>query len=886
MIGSTISHYRIVEEIGAGGMGEVYRAHDPRLDREVAIKVLPAAFSADADRLRRFEQEACAAGRLNHPNILIVHDTGSQEGSPYIVSELLEGETLRARLGEAVLPPHKAIDYALQLARGLAAAHEKGIVHRDLKPENLFITKDGRLKILDFGLAKLKPLQAGGRLGSEAPTQAAPQTERGTVMGTVGYMSPEQVRGLEADHRSDIFAFGAILYEMVTGKRAFTGETAAETMTAILKQDPPGIAEANRPVPPGLVRVVWHCLEKSPEQRFQSASDLAFDFEALSGISGDSPSTRLPPAGLPTWYKRRDPWAWMVAGFFLIGLLALLPLAIAHLRQAPVETRVIKLSLPPPEKASLGSFAISPDGRWLAFTAATGGKDQLWVRALDALTPQALPGTEGARFPFWSPDSRSIGFFMGGKLKKVEFSGGPVQTLCDAGTAWGGTWNRDGVIVFATLGFGLYRVFATGGDLTLLKAVDRAHLETEYHSPSFLPDGRHLLYYIRSGRKETRGVYLSSLDGGVNQRLLGIESNAVYAPPGYLLFVREGALFAQPFDARQLWFTGVPFPVTERVGGDPHVPRGNFSVSDTGILVYDPIASRQKKELIWVDRVGNPIRSLGVEGGWTGPRLSPDEKRVAIDRRDSQTDTPDIWLYDVAGGGDQRFTFDPASDILPVWAPDGSRIVWASVREETYDLYQKAGSAAGQDALLLKSSNRKFPSDWSQDGRFIVYYQIDPKTKRDLWVLPVASDQKPFPFLQTEANEVGGQLSPDGRWMAYASDESGVYEVYVQSFPSGGGKRQVSTKGGIGPRWRRDEKELLYYAPDGKLIAVEVKGGASFEAGQPRALFELHSGNGVVTEPPYAVTADGQRFLLNTLVDESGGAPLTVVVNWQAGLNR
>jgi len=483
------------------------------------------------------------------------------------------------------------------------------------------------------------------------------------------------------------------------------------------------------------------CLANDPDDRWQSARDVSLQ---LAGIASSGDVEPVQPRGPVAWW----PWAF-VAASLAFGAVALLRPGSG----TPVAPRVI-FDVPPPEggdfidSVETIGFALSPDGSQLAYLAAdAAGGTSVWLRPLSSFADRSVPGTEGARSVFWSPDSRSIGFFAGGKLKKVEFSGGPVQTLCDAGTAWGGTWNRDGVIVFATLGFGLYRVSATGGDLTLLKAVDRAHLETEYHSPSFLPDGRHLLYYIRSGRKETRGVYLSSLDGGVNQRLLGIESNAVYAPPGYMLFVREGALFAQPFDARQLWFTGVPFPVTERVGGDPHVTRGNFSVSDTSILVYDPIASRQKKELIWVDRVGNPIRSLGVEGGWTGPRLSPDEKRVAIDRRDSQTDTPDIWLYDVAGGGDQRFTFDPASDILPVWAPDGSRIVWASVREETYDLYQKAASAAGQDALLLKSSNRKFPTDWSQDGRFIVYYQIDPKTKRDLWVLPVAGDQKPFPFL-------------------------------------------------------------------------------------------------------------------------------------------
>jgi eukaryotic-like serine/threonine-protein kinase len=442
------------------------------------------------------------------------------------------------------------------------------------------------------------------------------------------------------------------------------------------------------------------------------------------------------------------------------------------------------------------------------------------------------------------------------------------------------------VIVFAVLGLGLYRVSATGGNVTLVTPVDRTRLG-DYHSPSFLPDGHHFLIYVRTGHKETRGIYLGSLDGGVNQLLLGVESNGVYAPPGYVVFVSDGALLAQPFDARQLRLTGEPFPVAERVGSNPNVSRGNFSVSETGVLVYDPSVNRLSKQFVWVDRGGKPIRSLGVMGGWTGPRLSPDEKRVVIDRLDNPTDNvSDLWLYDAAGGGASRFTFDSADDILPVWSPDGSRIAWASNREETYHLYRKAASGAGQDELLLKGNNRKFPTDWSQNGRYMVYYQIDPRTKRDLWVLPLSGDQKPFPFLATESNEVAAQLSPDGRWAAYASDESGWYEVYVQSFPSGGGKRQVSTRGGIGPYWRRDGKELFYYSLEGKLTAVDVKSGTSFEASPPRALFEFRSGSGAVTATPYAVTGDGQRFLINTLEDVSGAAPLTVVANWTAELKR
>jgi serine/threonine protein kinase len=519
MIGQTISHYRILEKLGEGGMGEVYLAEDTRLGRKVALKLLPAQYATDAERVRRFEQEAKAASALNHPNILTIYDIGTHQGAPFIVSELLEGETLRERLQAGALPARKTIDYVLQLSRGLAAAHGKGIIHRDLKPENLFITEDARLKILDFGLAKLKPAWGSLRrpAGVEESTETYNQgmdTDPGKVMGTVGYMAPEQVRGQEADYRSDIFAVGVILYEMLSGKRAFARQSAVETMNAILKEEPPDLEEAGGRISPGIARVVNHCLEKNPEQRFQSASDLAFALEALSGTS--SGSTMSPESG------------------------------------PPADMRPMKFSILLPEKASLGSFAVSPDGRWLAFTAGTGGQDKLRVRALEVLASQELTGTDGASFPFWSPDSRSIGFFASGKLKKIEVSGGPVQTLCDAGTGLGGTWNRDGVIVFTTLGFGMFRVAAMGGSATLMTPIDRAR--ADYHSPSFLPDGRHFLYYTRSGRKETRGIYLGSLD---------TDSNAVYAPSlsagrqaGYLLFMREGALLAQPFDTQQLRLTG------------------------------------------------------------------------------------------------------------------------------------------------------------------------------------------------------------------------------------------------------------------------------------------------------------------------------------------
>jgi Tol biopolymer transport system component len=877
--GTRLGPYEILAALGAGGMGEVYRARDTRLDRTVAVKILPQQLSSNYERRQRFDREARAISSLTHPHICALYDVGQQDGIDYLVMEYIEGESLADRLKKGPLPLNQALSYGIQVADALDKAHRAGIVHRDLKPANIMLTRSGA-KLLDFGLAKLVAGDSQAVPGnlSNLATRRPDLTGEGTIIGTLQYMAPEQLEGKEADRRSDIFAFGEVVYEMATGKRAFTGENQASLIGAILHTEPPPISTIQPMTPPALDLLVQTCLAKDADERWQTAHDVKVQLGWMAEGAGG-------PGPIAGQRKRKDRVAAVVAAIAVLALLLSLPFAITHLREAPPDTRVIKFPLPPPEKATFGDIAVSPDGRWLAFTAATGGKDQLWVRPLNGLAPQLLGGTEGASYPFWSTDSSFIGFFASGKLKKIAVTGGPPQTLCDAGVAAGGTWNRDGVIVFATSGFGLYRVSAIG-DATPLMPLDTARQEVNHLSPSFLPDGRHFLYYIRSGRKETRGTYLGSLDNGVKERLLGADLNAVYAEPGYLLFMRERALLAQPFDPLQLKLTGEPFPVAERVGIEPNYELGNFSVSDTGVLVYDPSPNRQSKQLLWVDRGGKSIGSLGAGGSYARPWLSPDEKRVAVDRLDPQPGTNDIWLQNVAGGNPQRFTFDPANDFLPVWSPDGSRIVWSSNREGATDLYQKASSGAGQDEPLLKSSNRKFPTDWSLDGRFIIYTEIDPKTNRDIWVLPLFGDGKPFPFLRTEANETGGQLSPDGRWIAYASDELGGYEVYVQSFPKGGGKRQVSTKGGTGPCWRRDGKELFYYSSDGKLMAAEVKSGASFEAGVPSALFEFRSGNATVTVAPYTVTADGQRFLLNTVVDESGGAPLTVVINWTAELKR
>src|SRR5262245_40395369 len=889
--GAGLSHYEILSPLGAGGMGEVWRARDTRLDREVAVKVLPASFAQDADRLRRFKQEALATSALNHPNILTVYDIGDHEGTPFIVAELLEGEELREQLNEGALPVREALDYAKQITQGLAAAHEKGIIHRDLKPENLFITQDGRVKILDFGLAKLKPQQAGAA-DSQAPTQKK-ITDPGTVMGTVGYMSPEQVRGQGADHRADIFSFGVILYEMLSGKRTFGGESAIEVMNAILKEEPPELGETNAKISPALDKVVRRCLEKKPERRFQTASDLGFALEALSTSSGSRPETAM---ALPV--RKRERLAWLVAGVAM--LLGMLGFATAYFTRRPVpDARVMKFSILPPEKSSFGQIAVSPDGRYLAFTAATGGKLQLWAQAFDSTEARALAGTQGAKLPFWSPDSRFIGFFADDKLKKIEVTGGPLQTLCDVAVPLGGAWNRAGVIIFGQAQPGLLRVSAMGGEVTPVTTIDRSRKELAHVSPTFLPDGHHFLYTIHSGRKETRGAYLGSLDGTLKRHLLDDFTPVKYMASvpgdtaggaGWLLFGREGALLARPFDTNQLDFTGEQFSISDKIGNDPlHINYSTFSVSDNGVLVFDPSLMRQRRQYRWLDRRGQTINELEVTTGLGRICLSPDEKSFIADRTDPLTGTYDLWLCDVSGRADRRFTIDPANDSSPVWEHSGRRIVWSSNRDGVPNLYQMAASGAGVETRLLESNHPILPTDWSHDGRFIIYYQIDPKTKWDVWFLPMtgSSQGKPFPVINSDARETAGTLSPDGRWLAYASDvSSGRYEVWVQRFPEGDSKRQVSNGGGNSPRWRQDGKELFYYSGDGKLMAVQVRTGESFKMDAPVSLFDFRAGTILAHFTPYAVTRDGQRFLINAVVDTEPNAPLTVVVNWPAEIKK
>ncbi len=887
--GTRLGPYQILDLIGAGGMGEVYRGKDTRLDRDVAIKVLPAHLAANAEFRQRLEREARAVAALNHPHICALYDIGShrpeggsqEAGVDFLVLEYLEGATLAARLEKGPLPVDQALRCAIQVADALDKAHRKGFTHRDLKPGNIMLTKSGA-KLLDFGLAKAAATAAPAVNLSAMPTEGAPLTVAGAILGTIQYMSPEQVEGRDADARSDIFAFGAVLYEMTTGKKAFPGKSHTSVIAAILDADPPPIQTVQPASPAALERAVRTCLAKDPDQRWQSAHDLMRELEWIA--EGD--------AAAPAHRRVAHP---RVAGAVAaVATLIAMLLAVAYFRRPAMEAPVLKLSVLPPEKASFGDpVVISPDGRRLVFAAAVEGRSQLWVRSLDSLSPQPLPGTGGGIFPFWSPDSRYLGFFAEGKLRRIEVSGGPPQTLCDAFLGTGGAWNRDGVILFAPNRTGpLMRVSAAGGQAAPFTTLDPSVQETGHRWPLFLPDGKHYLYIGRGPQAEHHAVYAASLDSKNRKRLLAAESMVAYAPPhgdrqALLLFVRQGSLMAQPFDAGGLELRGEARPIAERVAPGLQFGFHAFSVSDNGVLAYRT-GSSAAVQPTWFDRSGKLLGPVGQPGLVLNVSLSPDGKRIAETRGDPGGGL-DIWLRDVARGAASRFTFEPTQERFPVWSPDGSRIAYASDREGVTNLYQKSSSGAGTEELLLKTPEQKYPSDWSADGRFLLFDTVGTKTARDLWLLPLTGDRAqrapPVPFLQTPFSELQGQFSPgpEGapRWIAYTSNETLREEVFVQTFPASGAKWMVSTNGGREPRWRRDGKELFYLAPDRKLMSVDVKLGATFEAGVPRALFEIRPPSVSLSSNYYAVTADGQRFLVAQLAEESAGAPITVVMNWK-----
>ncbi len=890
--GRRLGPYEILSAIGAGGMGEVYKARDTRLDRIVAIKVLPAHLADLAELRERFEREAKTIASLNHPHICTLYDTGHQDDIDFLVMEYLEGETLAQRLLKGSLPIQQVMQYAIEISDALDKAHRKGITHRDLKPGNIMLTKSGT-KLLDFGLAKLKEKVVPATAFSDLPTEKDAMTAEGTILGTLQYMAPEQVEGREVDARTDIFAFGAVVYEMATGKRPFEGRSQASVMAKILESDPPPMSSLQPMTPPALDRVVKRCLAKEQENRWQTARDL---YEELKWIAegGSQAGVSTPFA---TQAKSRERLAWSIAAVALVGFtIALAGGVFAYFERAPNETQSVRFSVSLPETWSLSRqlaatgapaapLAVSPDGHRIAFAATSAdGKSLLWIRSLDTLTAQALAGTEGAVRPFWSPDSRFLGFFADGKLKKIEVSGGPPITLCNASGGGGGTWSRDGVIVFSPTPFSaLEKVSASGGaptPVTKLVPGDTVHIR-----PDFLPDGRHFLY--RAAMSSNGGpIYLASLDSPDRKLMLNADSTNVVYSEGHLLFLRDKTLMAQPFDTRRLVLSGEAFPIAESIQTQGTVnPYGLFSASENGVLAYQAGRETGSSQLVWFDRAGKQIGVLGDSTAYADPELSPDGKRLSDNKLAQAGSTIDIWIYDLSRGLPTRFTFGEDA-IASIWSPDGSRVVFNSNQKGHFDLYQKTSSGAGAEEPLLVDNFNKSPLSWSPDGRFILYRSTGASTNFNLFVLPVSGDRKPFPFLETNAKSVGmsGQFSPDGRWVAYSSTESGRTEIYVAPFPGPGGKWQISTAGGTAPRWRRDGAEIFYLAPDNKLMAAAVNDkGSSFEVGAVRPLFQTNSVGAVST---FVVSADSQRFLINTASAQAASAPITVVLNWSAGLKK
>jgi eukaryotic-like serine/threonine-protein kinase len=896
--GRRLGPYEILSAIGAGGMGEVYKARDTRLDRIVAIKVLPTHLADRSELRERFEREAKTIASLNHPHICTLHDTGHQDGTDYLVMEYLEGETLAQRLLKGSLPIQQVLQYAIEIADALDKAHRKGITHRDLKPGNIMVTKTGT-KLLDFGLAKLKQEIAPTTPISQLPTMKSEITGEGTILGTLQYMAPEQVEARPVDARTDIFAFGAIVYEMATGRKAFEGKTSASVMAKILEVDPPPMSSLQPLTPPALDRVAKKCLAKDPDDRWHAAKDLCDELKWIAegglkvGMSASAAARR----------KIRERLSLAAAAALFLTTIGF---GAAYLNRPTGGATAVRFSVFPPEKGTfdsggvsgggLAAGAISPDGHRLAFTARdVSGKILIWVRPLDAVAPQAMQGTDDAAFPFWSPDSRSIAFFAQGKLKRVEVAGGPPQTLCDAANGRGGTWNRDGLILFAPdTRSPLYRVPSTGGEPTTAMKTTAQQYSNRF--PKFLPDGRHFLYFSLGQNNENSGVFVGTLDSNESKHLLSADTNALYAPSGELLFIRQGTLLRQSFDAKTLELSGDPTPVAEQVAAGGGLGLGTFSVSENGVLVYrnGPTATGNV-QLAWLDRTGKPIETIGMPGGYRGVDVSADGTRIAFHRHDGNGG--DIWLFDSARRTTSRFTFDASQDnSMPIWSPDGSRIVFSSLRNGKWGLYQKLANGTGHDELLIESDLLKIPMSWSPDGKFIVYWVTGPKTGSDEWVLPLAGDRKPFPFLQSPFNENHPQISPDGKWIAYYSDETGRREVYVRPFPSGEGKWQVSTNGGVFPRWRRDSKELFYMGAVslGKMISVKVNPtGPTFEYGDSTELFDsgyVNFGHTSGVYHTYAVSPDGQRFLIprpeTVGSEEIASAPITVVVNWTSGLKK
>ena len=881
--GTKLGPYEILAPLGVGGMGEVYRARDTRLERDVAVKVLPASYSADPDRLRRFEQEARAASQLNHPNIVTVHDFGTHQGSPYVVQELLEGETLRERIESGSLGTRKATEYALEIAHGLAAAHDKGIVHRDLKPENIFITADGRVKILDFGLAKL--LASDVDVGAVGSARTATfQTLPGVVMGTMGYMSPEQVRAQPTDARSDIFSFGAILYEMLTGRRAFQRDTSAETMAAILKEEPPELSTSGKNVPPSLQRIADHCLEKSPELRFQSAKDLAF---ALGALSGSGNALNLQALEAPR-QRRGMPWAAIAvvaaAGLFAVYLVMEQPAPAGRMQFAiPLQGEAVNL-------------ALSADGRTLALVERddASGENMLYYERLGAPSATRLEGTEGASYPFWSPDDASIGFFADAQVQKIAIAGGAPQVLATASHGRGGSWgSRDVIIYTPDTGGPIWRVNADGSGAAPL--TDKVYLSSEmsHRWPLFLPDGDHFLFYSESfetGNSSKDGIYFSSLAAKEKKLVVSTEANAAYAKGRLYYRDQRTSLVGVPFSPGAGKITGEHVVISDHLSFEPAVNYSAFAAGGDGTVIYSAGAAAVVfSALVWYDRSGKELGRIGAPADMANPSIAPDGNRVVADIADLKTSNIDIWIEDLSHNAASRFTFDSGTDTTAIWSRDGRTIAYRYGPADALrlDIKNTSGREAPRAVYTGRPQDDIMPNSWTLDDKAVLC-TFEPAAGGSNLVLVDAASGKTTPFLAGKASDTNGMISPDGKWVAYASNDSGEWEVYVTTFPGAQGKWQVSPGGGTEPRWRGDGKEIFYVDPKGMLTAVPVNAGETFSAGAASPLFQIH-GRAPISNTDlytYDVSRDGKRFLVNRYVKPDHVQPLMVVLNASAEMKQ
>ncbi len=860
--GSRLGPYEMISLIGAGGMGEVYKARDTRLDRSVAIKVLPPAFADNAQLKLRFEREAKTISQLTHPHICTLYDVGNDHGVEFLVMELLDGETLADRIARGPLPMRDVLRYGREIAAALDRAHRAGVVHRDLKPGNVMITKSGA-KLLDFGLAKGCTIE----ITADGATQQKSLTQEGTILGTFQYMAPEQLEGTEADARTDIFALGALLYEMATGRRAFDGKTKTSLIASIVGGEPKPIREIQPLTPPAFEHVVAKCLAKDSDHRWQSASDVASELEWIGTSSSQAQS-------IGDVARRKGRNRWMLIALVVLALIAAGAASMFLLRRpAAAETPLLmSITMPKHDAFDLfGQSAMSPDGSAIVFVARAGDASgiasfSLWIRPVDRAEPRQLPGTQGASEPFFSPDGRSVGFFAQGKLKRIAIAGGPPQTICDAPLAYGAAWSRDGVILFCGQDGPLFRVDANGGTprpVTRLSPGEEAH-----RWPVFLPDGDHFVFLGDAPRTENHHIKVGTLRDGSSRDLVQAITNVAYVEPGYLLFVRSGALMAQSFDPKTLALSGEPRVLAEQLVENDGNHHFEFSASQNGRLVYR--SGSPDSQLIWVDRSGHELaaagdaKRLGFE-----LRLSPDQQRIATDRNDSDGRPEDIWILDPARNVTTRFTFDPAGEYAPAWSPDGSAIAFASMRAGLGNLFvADVANPANVRRLTNFPKDQVSPDSWSRDGKMIVAERL-AGANTDLWLFPVdGSEGKPY--LTTPFAERSADVSPDGAYIVYMSNESGRDEVYVERFPSHAERRQLSSSGGDLPRWRSDGREI-FYVSHSELLSLDM----TSKTATPKKLFLL-PGN------TYDVARDGQRFIVDRPLDDNYSSPLTFVSNWMA----